>query len=1343
MTWIYKFADLTEYLTGLSVDPSIIENISTYQDADKRNYFVNIIRQNPQMSYADYLHIDPWTEQQQQDPYTKFEHSMARMGRKLRAGEADLQKWILVQLRKHRGKPVKTDNVAPDPDRAYGLIGEPMMSESYIIGGNTYALSGFNNQSRQIGHDIRGIVDWIRNNPGINLDSYDLETAIHLTEVWHAAIQNEEENVEYGPIDPKSIMYGPEWKDARWQGWTIQKILTPNDLLAEGCQMGHCIKGADFRDKLINGQASFFSLRDPNNSPHATMELDDADFPNPLDPAGQRAGYVTNVEQMEGRGGHRVPPKPEYQALIREWIETLDPKRIPEFEDQGVSLDGLNTVMPRDLDDALQGFLISRDAYGFKTTIDFDANQLYHKVLDLLTGRQFGGEEYTFRPYMAETARTVAQIVWELDKDLLLHEYPRDYLLSIAPEESRNKAIQVHLQNYARHSAVYELKKIIEKSMESALDSLVDIDMSFYDDPKMEDYETEEEWLAAVEKNQEEVETIYTEEITGNLPYAFDLAIEKELEELKIEDPLPLPEAGQPVAQKISAEKNNNWKFLFKSADLSEYLSNQGVTPEVIQFISNLPGKARQSYMQVVKENPQITLDELSANPPPPQTPPPFTGFEEMMSSTLSFDPIIKKWIKVQLKKHRGKPRTVRDTISYTYILGGEEYDLYPNYIEAIFQGIVDWIENNNIDIVSYDFERAFQLSRTWHEQLENADTITQYEETNPASIEYGPEWSKPEWQGWTLQRILTTDDLKAEGNKMNHCVKGSAFCGRLKSSDSFFYSLRDPQNNPHITIEVSTLESGYIEVFKDKKESKPIKIRQISGNSNSEPKPEYKEMIREWSDSMGDNRLTGRSNTDIYELYNIPYGQINDSLERMLSGQDEYGFNTDHDFHIKRLYNLVKDRLGELDKNSRSRGDSMDDYQSETARWISRIAWKMDKEWLRLRPASDHREFHNFSMVEHLRELGPKRIQQKINHGVVNPSYMSTISPFDLVINEELNRLGEVDPLPIGVEPGDKKVGWSFIFPAKIKKEAIFYTDVHHNFGQGGVTRWHIRGDGKWIEEEINDTGNSKTHEDLYGDLEMGDSPARGRVKGNTGSILLFTSDIPKKKEYIERVRSRFGHGVQFIVFDMDLYGGTRGMRLQEYWEKLAWNHIFPKTAIHYMDIGHSDDAPIISWYIDDSGKMFDAKTDSNIGHGEFLGGGSGYSYQACGRIEEGGKASLAFNDNMKIDRFSLINQIVDRFPGVPFLVYDNRIDGMPLQEYWEKLESGDIRIASWNHSFTEKLAYSPAYTDVGHIKGAIIWYMDKKFKLYSVQAWDNYATHAECFKKMFDEGDMYDDGG
>ena len=52
------------------------------------------------------------------------------------------------------------------------------------------------------------------------------------------------------------------------------KILTTDQLKQEGAQMGHCIGGGAYDDKLNKGTHAFYSLRDKYNKSHATFEVE-------------------------------------------------------------------------------------------------------------------------------------------------------------------------------------------------------------------------------------------------------------------------------------------------------------------------------------------------------------------------------------------------------------------------------------------------------------------------------------------------------------------------------------------------------------------------------------------------------------------------------------------------------------------------------------------------------------------------------------------------------------------------------------------------------------------------------------------------------------------------------------------------------------------------------------------------------------------------------------------------------------------------------------------------------------------------------------------------------------
>ena len=66
----------------------------------------------------------------------------------------------------------------------------------------------------------------------------------------------------------------------------------------------------------------------------------------------------------------------------------------------------------------------------------------------------------------------------------------------------------------------------------------------------------------------------------------------------------------------------------------------------------------------------------------------------------------------------------------------------------------------------------------------------------------------------------------------MGHCVGG--YCNEVRKKATYIFSLRDKKNEPHVTIEIEPDNGKY-------------NVIQIQGKQNSEPSPEYKEMVKEF----------------------------------------------------------------------------------------------------------------------------------------------------------------------------------------------------------------------------------------------------------------------------------------------------------------------------------------------------------------------------------------------------------------------------------------------------------------------------------------------------------------
>lgn len=119
--------------------------------------------------------------------------------------------------------------------------------------------------------------DWYnyqsRNSPAFFINDWQLKNAIDAAIAWHKRFKIDA-SMEYAPIKQENVFMGPNWpKHPEWKGWTIQLIKEQRDFVAEGKNTGHCI--ADYFEKFIQGTTFNFSLRNPQNKPKATFELDE------------------------------------------------------------------------------------------------------------------------------------------------------------------------------------------------------------------------------------------------------------------------------------------------------------------------------------------------------------------------------------------------------------------------------------------------------------------------------------------------------------------------------------------------------------------------------------------------------------------------------------------------------------------------------------------------------------------------------------------------------------------------------------------------------------------------------------------------------------------------------------------------------------------------------------------------------------------------------------------------------------------------------------------------------------------------------------------------------------
>ena len=372
-----------------------------------------------------------------------------------------------------------------------------------------------------------------------------------------------------------------------------------------------------------------------------------------------------------------------------------------------------------------------------------------------------------------------------------------------------------------------------------------------------------------------------------------------------------------------------NWyiKNIFaQTTGLQNYLESLGATPDIVQYISSLDSNIGQILTNEFRKNPSLTLEQLQQLQqnrfPQKQQVDPYLPFEKKLAKNFELElPQFAKWVLVSYRKlRRGLFWTDNNgnkIIPYgnESPLSDQESTMYQNFSGKLRE-IADWYGSVRPDISLYSPQEAAIASDEWHKMMAGQGEGVEYEPTKSESVVYGPKWENSEWEGWTIQKVIGRNDLIAEGNKMDHCV--GSFCEGVERQNSSIYSLRDPKNNPHVTIEIGG-EKGYT----------PGSIKQIQGKSNSDPKDEYKEMIKEWISTSGEKQGINKE-INTFEFMEEQYAydspsvlEITTAIEKILQGEkNEYGLKYIFDSNME----TVIDKLvteGEAENKNYRRRDS------------------------------------------------------------------------------------------------------------------------------------------------------------------------------------------------------------------------------------------------------------------------------------------------------------------------------------------------------------------------------------------------------------------------------------
>lgn len=144
--------------------------------------------------------------------------------------------------------------------------------------------------------------------------------------------------------------------------------------------------------------------------------------------------------------------------------------------------------------------------------------------------------------------------------------------------------------------------------------------------------------------------------------------------------------------------------------------------------------------------------------------------------------------------------------------------------LEQKIQPVLDYMadllhEKPDTNIAAIGFEVAEQRSIKWHERLARQTAPIEHVEEDGANI------IKTYPDGYTWRTVVGKDAMIREGDRMGHCVGRFNYHAMVLRAKAEIVSLRDQQNDPHVTIEIG--QGG-------------TTIHQIKGRANQAVVPKY-----------------------------------------------------------------------------------------------------------------------------------------------------------------------------------------------------------------------------------------------------------------------------------------------------------------------------------------------------------------------------------------------------------------------------------------------------------------------------------------------------------------------
>lgn len=211
-------------------------------------------------------------------------------------------------------------------------------------------------------------------------------------------------------------------------------------------------------------------------------------------------------------------------------------------------------------------------------------------------------------------------------------------------------------------------------------------------------------------------------------------------------------------------------------------LESRGASDIIINRVRNAPLEYQGHYISHLMRNPLLSEQDLDAAV--------YRAVEKQQNSSTStpleqrisqlYLPQFQIWPLVHLRKLRSQ-QLGQNSFTYKGFEGGTPEDMQWNVMNT-FQQIADWSrhsyqEDPYFQLAVYNFNQALSKSNDWHNFMAgqgSEEHYTPYQRDEDGNInDERVVFNYPD--GWHIAQLKNANDLRVEGNRMNHCFAPGA----------------------------------------------------------------------------------------------------------------------------------------------------------------------------------------------------------------------------------------------------------------------------------------------------------------------------------------------------------------------------------------------------------------------------------------------------------------------------------------------------------------------------------------------------------------------------------------